>query len=105
MTTMKYRVRVFDKGIQRIIYRKTLSPVLQRIARANGEARYRYLDHDDRWANYIVLADEMVDGEWVPLDPVFHEMDFWNQVYAPLRTIEGGDRNLISGVTTIVRPF
>jgi hypothetical protein len=46
---------------------RTLEPVMQRLARANGYARYQRRNGGD-WSAFVAVAEQLTDDGWQPLD-------------------------------------
>jgi hypothetical protein len=46
---------------------RTLGPVNQRLARANGYAKYQRHNGGD-WSAFVVIAEQLTDDGWQPLD-------------------------------------
>jgi hypothetical protein len=46
---------------------RTLGPVKDRLARANGLARYRLRNGGD-WAAFVAIAEQLTDDGWQPID-------------------------------------
>jgi uncharacterized membrane protein len=46
---------------------RTLGPVKQRLARANGLARYQRRDGGD-WSAFVAMAEQLTDDGWQPID-------------------------------------
>ncbi len=46
---------------------RTLEPVRQRLARANGYARYQRRNGGD-WSAFVAVAEQLTDDGWQPLD-------------------------------------
>ena len=46
---------------------RTLEPVMQRLARANGYARYQHRNGRD-WSAFVAVAEQLTDDGWQPLD-------------------------------------
>jgi hypothetical protein len=46
---------------------RTLGPVKQRLARANGLARYRRRNGGD-WSAFVAIAEQLTDDGWQPID-------------------------------------
>ena len=49
---------------------RTLEPVRQRLARANGYAQYQRRDGGD-WSAFVAVAEQLTDDGWQPLDVDF----------------------------------
>jgi hypothetical protein len=80
------RVPYESKSRRRTETFRTLEPVRQRLARANGYAQYRRRNGGD-WSAFVAVAEQLTDDGWQPLD-----VDF-----PPLRP--AGDRRGRSGRT------
>ena len=46
---------------------RTLGPVKQRLARANGHARYQRRNDGD-WSGFVAVAEQLTDDGWQPID-------------------------------------
>ena len=46
---------------------RTLGPVKQRLARANGHARYQRRNGGD-WSAFVAIAEQLTDDGWQPID-------------------------------------
>jgi hypothetical protein len=46
---------------------RTLGPVKQRLARANGLARYRRRNGED-WSAFVAIAEQLTDDGWQPIE-------------------------------------
>jgi len=46
---------------------RTLGPVKQRLARANGHARYQRRSGGD-WSGFVAVAEQLTDDGWQPID-------------------------------------
>jgi hypothetical protein len=46
---------------------RTLGPVKQRLARANGHAKYQRQNGGD-WSAFVAIAEQLTDDGWQPLD-------------------------------------
>ena len=46
---------------------RTLEPVRQRLARADGYARYQRRNGGD-WSAFVAVAEQLTDDDWQPLD-------------------------------------
>ena len=46
---------------------RTLGPVRQRLARANGHARYQRRNGGD-WSSFIAIAEQLTDDGWQPIE-------------------------------------
>jgi len=46
---------------------RTLGPVKQRLARANGHARYQR-QHGGDWSAFVAIAEQLTDDGWQPID-------------------------------------
>ena len=61
------RVRHGSKSHKRTDTFRTLGPVRQRLARANGHARYRR-QHGGDWSGFVAMAEQLTDEGWQPID-------------------------------------
>jgi hypothetical protein len=64
------RVPRASKSRKRTETFRTLEPVMQRLARANGYARYQRRNGGD-WSAFVAVAEQLTDDGWQPLDPDF----------------------------------
>jgi hypothetical protein len=46
---------------------RTLGPVRQRLARANGYAQYQRRNGGD-WSAFVAIAEQLTDDGWQPID-------------------------------------
>ena len=46
---------------------RTLGPVRDRLARANGLARYRHRNGED-WSAFVAIAEQLTDDGWQPIE-------------------------------------
>jgi hypothetical protein len=46
---------------------RTLGPVKDRLARANGHARYQHRNGGD-WSAFVAIAEQLTDDGWQPID-------------------------------------
>jgi hypothetical protein len=46
---------------------RTLGPVRERLARANGHARYQRLNGGD-WSSFVAIAEQLTDNGWQPIE-------------------------------------
>jgi hypothetical protein len=61
------RVPYGSKSRRRTETFRTLEPVRQRLARANGYAQYRRRNGGD-WPAFVAVAEQLTDDGWQPLD-------------------------------------
>ena len=61
------RVPAGSKSRKRAETFKTLEPVMRRLARANGYARYQRRNGAD-WSAFVAVAEQLADDGWQPLD-------------------------------------
>ena len=46
---------------------RTLGPVRDRLARANGYARYQRREGGD-WSSFVAIAEQLTDDGWQPIE-------------------------------------
>jgi len=68
------RVPYGSKSRKRTETFRTLEPVRQRLARANGYAQHQRRNGGD-WSAFVALAEQLTDDGWQPLDLDFPGMN------------------------------
>ena len=56
-----------SKSRRRTVTFRTLGPVRDRLARANGHARYQRRNGGD-WSAFVAIAEQLTDDGWQPID-------------------------------------